>query len=348
MKTTTQNATNRTTPARTSRAAKLAGIALAAMIGTAGAPIASAGLADDIKAKVNNINTLTGRVNTRTSNLVDKANEQVQRLDEVGSTVNAVIAETDIIKRSLDPLNRVQAVRDRFAQIDFDPMDLLEGEEFEYALAQFKQRRQEAQDRLNDPDLEVFRGEFQGLLANLRSVLNPDVESPQVSPLEKVVASAPRVVIALLKKATEGVLSPLVSSVTGLAEAQAELKALGVVHDFTKEHGVDADFVRCNVYALNAERIYRKALSATKRVQMVKHLLSFIDVIVPKDEDDIAVAAWGWVGVEVDPSKPVEFGVKMLQIRAEILEDRYDLDREVAEHYATARGCNESAFGQQN
>ncbi len=313
---------------RSTRARRLAGITIAALIGTVAAPVASAGLAEDIKSKVNNINTLTGRVNTRTSSLVTKADEQTQRLDELASTLNTVIAETDIIKASMAPIaglddtfENFRGLKDRFSDIQFDPAEVLEGDQISSVVDRFKAQKQAAEERLNDPDLEVFRGELVSTLRQIRQLVNdgsPLADLP--SPLENLVEVAPPPVLAVLKFATGPVLPELSASIQELWENTQRWRDLGMKG---KEF---YDYVQC---------LDDKATNEAKLVVAYKSSQNLIDTIARLKlmYQKIEVQEWelgihGYTSVKVTTGDDARDHTMSMIVRFEAMKAEIDLKRE--------------------
>jgi hypothetical protein len=193
---------------------------------------AQAGIQEQIKNKVDNIKDDTNLLKTRTSNLIAKANEQTQRLNEIGSTVNVVIAETDIIKAAVGDVDEVfstvRLMKERFGEIGFDPAELLQNEELNNAIQSYREKKAAAEERLNDPDLETFRGEFSTMLQQTREILTTAEEESEPLPMQDLVALAPAPVIAVLKFAVGPLFPKMRNTVSELHAETEEMRTLRI------------------------------------------------------------------------------------------------------------------------
>lgn len=321
--------------------------AATALAGLVLAQPAHAGLLEQVDNKVDNIKadtntlkretggvrTIVDRVNTRTSNIADKANELIQRAEDTAASVHAVIIETGIIKQAVEPINRingvfdsVQSLHDRFAELQFSPTDVLQNADLQYAVEQFQQRVDEAQQGPNSAEIEAFRGEFLSLLSDLQSVINVSDSTFGPSPLQTVIENAPASIIALVKKATEITFSPLAVNTAGLINDTNDMQALGWQEEF------ETDQAMCSFYSLNSERVYRKALRATKRVMHIVALLKIVNENMP--EKDVDLGIHGYAHLTITIGDKAKAALKILEIEYERRKDKLDLVRELAEHYA--------------
>ncbi len=335
---------------------KLAGAALVALISAAAVPLAHAGLAEDIKAKVNNINTLTGRINKRTADLVGKADEQVQRLDEVGATVNSVIAETDLIKSALAPVGGIdqvmQTVRDlkaRFAGAGFDPAELLNSPEVEQAIGMLQQQIEDAQNAANDPDVEDFRSGLISLIQQLKQLSGVDVA---IDPFQTFIEQAPTGVMAGLKIAVGDALAPVTDNVSDLMDSITAMNTVQARHTGGTHWSrtvipavggrlLNADGSRVMSAAagegfcmppLDEQEFYVNAYRATKLVNLLKTQLEKIKLKVPKGE--VVLGVHGYLNKKLHLGKKSEDWFDHQIATLEGVISSLDLAREASQYCA--------------
>lgn len=265
----------------------------------------------------------------------DKADELIQRAQETQATVNAVIAETDVIKSRLAPvseaLETVKELKTRFAEMAFNPADILDSPEFRDAVEMLKEKRRIAQERLSDPNVETFREDFLDTLGELRSLMG-ETQRTRTSALERLVANAPRTVMVLIKAAAEETFPSLQTNTRQLAGDLDELRQLRLMGDFSSES------VMCSAYGIGADVIYFKALRAKKRLVKVVTALKLIATEVPFTPMKFGIH--GYVeAVQIDPGRTTKDKIELAVIALEGIGERLDLVRETAQFYSGVGPC---------
>lgn len=285
---------------------------------------AHAGIQEQIKSKVDAIKTDTGTLKTRTSNLIDKANEQTQRLEEVASTANAVIAETDIIKNSLQQVDgvfdTVRVMKDRFTELQFDPAELIQNDQLQNAIAKFKEKKAAAEERLNDPDLETFRHDFLNMLGKVNSMLRDEEAETEVLPLQSLVEMAPAPVIGVLKFAVGPVFPKLHHAVNSLYANTEEMRALGLWgYDMYQQSQCAQSQIEHNQ---KLELLYK---SSQELIDVIRDL-KIMELKIEVQEWDLGVH--GYTGTKVTTGDDAKQQVQSLIIKFKARQDEFDLKRE--------------------
>ncbi len=148
------------------------------------APAAYAGPIDTVISRVAQVKKDTAYLKTRALQVHVKSNELVQRAQETQSTLNTMIHEADLLKGALAPMKdafeNVRGIRERFQELDFNPVDLLHSPEFQDAIEMVRERREAMQERLHDPYIEDFRGEFLETLGQIRSLIEADAPVSEI------------------------------------------------------------------------------------------------------------------------------------------------------------------------
>ncbi len=191
-----------------------------------------ADVVDQIKNRVDAIKKETATIKSKTNDLQAKT-------EEMASQLSAQIQETVSIKDALAPLF---GLKDRFSGMGFDPtefLDLVDNEEMKNLIAGLKEKRQEAEDRLNDPGLQSFRQEFVEVLQGISSIISEDGVA-EATPLQTLVEKAPLPLLALIKASTQPVFTSLKREVLSAAAEIDELRAAGVfdLRDTLNAHAV--------------------------------------------------------------------------------------------------------------
>lgn len=304
-----------------------------------GTTTAQAGLWDTVKSTASSVRqSAPTPVENPVQPIRNKAEELLQRAAETQSTVNAMIAETDVIKRRLEPVSEafetVRGMKERFDALQFNPAEMLDSPELQDALEMLKERRRIARERLNDPHLESFRGEFLDTLAGLRGLVADEIglAPRERSPLETLVENAPRTVMVLIKAAAKTGFGKLQTGTRQLTGDIEELRRLNVLGDLNAESDL------CRAHKLASESVYFKALRAKKKLVAVSTALKLIANRIPAKPIRFGVHGYADL-IEIDPGKNAKDRIGTILIALEGLGARLDLVRETATHYSAPGAC---------
>ena len=287
-----------------------------------------AAVIDTVKDKVIAIKKDTGSIKSQTSGIKT-------RVEEIRSSVNANIAETIDIRSLVEPLDLVHKMKDKFGSGGFDPAELLETldmEELQRLISEMKVKKQEAKDRLNDPDLETFRNEFLGTLQGINEIITDGAEI-EVTPFQTLIEHAPLPIIALLKTTTRKFFPQLRTSVQTAAEGMTFLRASGVLDPaqnlealaFTESDHGNAAYLSMNRYgearAQPAALLYANTQLQTCPTQLTDTrnrlmgtiyaadtLMGIMKIFanqVDEDEGKMKVGIHGYFNIDFRPNKKV-------------------------------------------
>ena len=300
---------------------RLLGIATGAALTLMAATVpAQAAVIDQVKSRVDAIKNDTNVLKSR-------ANQTIQRLDETASTVNSVIAETDIIKGALAPLANVKNIKDRFTEFNFDPADLLDNPAVADAIAKVQEHKAKVDELINDPDVATFRTELLVLLAQVKDLAYDGPEfggdSSAPEPMVTLVENAPPLVIAVLKAGLGDALQPITTLVSELSTAKATLS------DLMQDHALGTNY--CAPYTAQAEVIWVNSMRGQKKATLVNKLLSkAADKLPELPPQEIGIH--GYVSFEVDISEETGEKIQKVADVFENLSDKFELVRETADH----------------
>ena len=314
---------------------------------------AHAAVIDQVKNRVDAIKSDTNTLKQRTAGISAKADELIQRAEETAMTVNAVIAETDRIKAGLLPLagiddvfDNVRDVQGRFAQLQFQPLDVLDNPHLQYLVDELKRRSAEAQERLNDPDIEPFRAELLTLLEEIRQLISEraafDVEGAAPEPFQRLVGNAPPVVIALFKTAMESELQPIRDALAELASVTSNLGPMLEDPLLGDSDGASRSAARgaprqprrfdvCAPYSNDPETFWVLALRGQQASLFLNRRLSKIAAKVP-DSGATELGIHGYASVQVDISKEGKEKLEDIAGFFEYRNEKFELMRDVVEH----------------
>lgn len=279
---------------------------------------AHAAVIDQVKNKVDSIKNDTNLLKTRTSNIQAKADEAITRLDEVGSTVNTVIAETDIIQQALEP---IRLMKDKFQELGFDPVELLESDELATVIQTFRDKQAAAQELLNDPDIETFRSEFSTMLVQIHEMLTfEEAEEAEPLPLQTLVELAPTPVIAALKFAAGDRFPKMRNTVSALYTETEEMRALGMWARDEYEQG------QCEQKLQDHKRKVDLAYKASKKIIKTIEDLKLWDLKIEVREWQVGVH--GYTGTKLTTGDDVKQHVRSMIVRYETMLAMLDLERE--------------------
>jgi hypothetical protein len=218
-------------------------------------------------------------------------------------------------------------------------LDLFPAEDIQRMIAQLKAKKQEAQDRLQDPNLESFRQEFLAILEGINEIVIKGDTAVEMTPFQSLVEKAPLPIIALLKALTQDIIPDLkrnisnaVVGIRGLRDAGAfelanDLDSLVVGLESMDQ---DSMTVVANSQRWDAQVIhsayYRDASSASLRQVSntcvglrqrrnallvtefaLNNIKNYVDIMENKIDEDtgkINAGVHGYFFFNVKPSKP--------------------------------------------
>lgn len=289
------------------------------------APAAYAGPIDTVISRVAQVKKDTAYLKTRALQVHVKSNELVQRAQETQSTLNTMIHEADLLKGALAPMKdafeNVRGIRERFQELDFNPADLLHSPEFQDAIEMVRERREAMQERLNDPYIEDFRGEFLETLGQIRSLIAEDtgVATQQQTALETLVSRAPATVLSLIKAAAEGSTNEIRENTATISNDLRELRDLNLMRNFQSATGMKSAYAR-----VDGDEIAFIINRVKSRLVRVTTKLKIIQASIPDTPVKFGVHGYAEL-IEIDAGKNAKKKVELMLLALERIDARVSL-----------------------
>jgi hypothetical protein len=302
---------------------------LSAAIATSGIALPTQAAVGDatILNKVKAVKVDTGAIKSTVSGIKT-------RVEEVSSSVNANVAESIDIRSLVEPLDLVHKMKAKFGGGGFDPAELLETldmEELQRLLGEMRAKKQEAKDRLNDPNLETFRGEFLEALRGINEIVT-DGSDIEVTPFQTMIEKAPLPIVALLKATTQKIFPKLSTTIVTAAEGMTYLRASGALDPeqnlealaFTTSDQNSANYLSLNEYrdgrTQPAQFLLANTNTCTNELIKIRNismgtmyamdsLMGIMKIFsnqVDEEDGEMKVGIHGYFGINFRPNKKVK------------------------------------------